>query len=183
MKFASSFLLLSFLLFLGPFSGHGQAQHRVEHLAGYEGPGFRLGAVVGYVVVPTSTSSGREHLILPSFGLDLEYWFSHRLGIGLHNDLELMVFEVETEKDVFVERDFPMLVTIDMLWKPWRGLVIYGGPGIEFEPSEHYYVGRLGAEYEIPIGKHWDIFPTMFYDYRRGAYNTFSIGLGIGKRL
>ncbi len=152
--------------------------HQANHPSG-----FRLGGVVGYVILPTATAHGRESLILPSLGFDLEYWFSPKWGLGLHNDVELMVFEVETEEDLFIEREFPVLITLDALWKPWKGLVLFGGPGVELEPTEHYWVGRVGVEYEIPIGPSWDIFPMFFHDFRKGAYDTYSFGLGVGKRF
>lgn len=143
----------------------------------------RISMVVSHTYLPTATATGKESLILPSVGLDVEYWLNPFLGIGLHNDLELLVFEVEKEENVFIEREYPVLVTLDGMWKPYRGLVFYGGPGFELEPQENYFVFRIGAEYEVEIKDHWDLFPTFYYDFRKGAYDTFTFGLGVGKRF
>ncbi len=136
-----------------------------------------------HTYIGTSTSEGRNTLIVPSLGLDFEYWFSEAWGIGSHNDIELISFEVERENENFVERETPVLLTLDALWKPWKGLVVIAGPGIEFEPEENLFVFRVGLEYEIEFGSHWDIAPTIFYDSRADAYDTISMGLGVGKRF
>ncbi len=141
---------------------------------------FRVSAALGHTYLPEHTVDGKKSLALPTFGLDVEYWFNTDFGIGLHNDLELLNFEVEDEEGVQIEREFPVLLTLDALWKPVGGLVLFAGPGIEFEPSENYFVLRIGAEYEIHFAQHWDVAPMAFYDARNGAYNTLSIGLGIG---
>ncbi|MDO6391061.1 hypothetical protein Q4E40_13040 [Pontibacter sp. BT731] len=144
---------------------------------------WRVAAVMYHTYIGTRTSEGKRTLIVPSLGLDLEYWFNEKWGIGSHNDLELVSFEVEREEEVFIERETPVLFTLDALWKPWKELVVMAGPGIEIEPKENLFVFRVGLEYEIEIGSHWDVAPTIFYDSRTDAYDTFSMGLGIGKRF
>ena len=105
---------------------------------------------------------------------------NHDWGLGLHNDLELLQFEIVDRDEIMIEREFPILLTLDALWKPVGGLVFFGGPGIELERTENYYVLRLGAEYEFAISPNWDMSPIAFYDLRKDAYNTFSVGLSIG---
>ena len=61
--------------------------------------------------------------------------------------------------------------------------MVLAGPGIELEKEENFYVVRTGLEYELELGSHWDVSPTIFYDSRIDAYDTFSIGIGIGKHF
>ncbi|MCX2740883.1 hypothetical protein [Pontibacter anaerobius] len=136
-----------------------------------------------HTYIATHTSEGKETLIVPSLGLDVEYWFNDKWGIGSHNDLELINFEVERGDSRILERETPLLLTLDALWKPWKGLVLLAGPGIEFEKEENLFVVRGGVEYEIELGRHWDVAPTVFYDNRKNAYDTFSVGIGLGKRF
>ena len=82
-----------------------------------------------------------------------------------------------------LERISPLVVTLDALYKPWRGLVLQIGPGIEFEKNENYPLLRAGIEYEFELNHHWDIAPTVFYDTRFSEYHTWSIALGVGKRF
>ncbi|KAA6438165.1 hypothetical protein ACD591_18580 [Rufibacter glacialis] len=142
-----------------------------------------MSAVLYHTYIGTETSDGKELLIVPSVGLDLEYWFNEKWGIGSHNDLELISFEVEDREGTFIEKETPVLLTLDVLWKPWKGLVLLAGPGVEFEKEENLFVIRGGLEYELELGSHWDVAPTIFYDARKDAYNTFSVGIGIGKRF
>ena len=144
---------------------------------------WRVSAAIYHTYIGTRTAQGNQKLIVPSLGLDVEYWFSEKWGIGSHNDLELISFEVEHNNEVFLQSETPLLLTVDALWRPWKGLVLLAGPGIELEKNENLFVFRGGLEYEIEIGAHWDIAPTVFYDSRRNAYDTFSVGIGIGKRF
>jgi len=155
------------------------AHHDHHHSSGF----WRMSIFMGHTYLPTNTITGRELLVLPSMGLDIEYWFNHTWGIGLHNDLELLTFEIEREEDVFVDREYPVLLTLDLLWHPQWGLVFYTGPGIELEPNENFFVFRAGVEYEINLGDVWDFYPSVFYDYREDAYDTFTVGLGFGRKF
>lgn len=176
--------ILKFFLLIGLSCSLVRAQHndsaKFEEL---NEPYFRISMALAYTFLPQETHHGRENLILPTIALDLEYWLSHKWGVGLHNDLELMIFEVKDEGSLFIEREYPVLLTLDLLFRPYAELVIFAGPGVELEPLENYFVFRIGVEYEIPFSKHWDVAPMIFYDAREGAYNTLTLGLGMGYRL
>jgi len=141
---------------------------------------FRISAGLAHTYLPERTVVGTRNLVLPTIMLDIEYWFNHKWGLGLHNDLELFTFEVIDNDELFIERDYPVLLTFDVLWKPYKGLVLFLGPGIEIEPSENFLVVRAGFEYEVPFSPHWDFSPLLYYDMRDGAYNSMTIGLGVG---
>lgn len=66
-------------------------------------------------------SDGQEHLFIPSWGLDLEYWFNEKWGVGSHNDIEVESFIVETDHEEFIEREYPLVTTLELLAKPWKG--------------------------------------------------------------
>lgn len=170
-------LLVLFLAGIQPLlsqhKGH-ETHHSDDHSH------FRISGSISHTYLPQPTAEGKEALILPSFGFDIEYWFNKDLGIGLHNDLELLQFEIVESQDITIEREFPVLFTLDALWKPVKDLVLFGGPGVELERTENFYVLRLGAEYEIAISPQWDVAPIAFYDLRPDAYDTFSLGISIG---
>ena len=142
---------------------------------------LRTSLFIGHTYLNTDTKKGKELLVLPSIGIDLEYFFNHQIGIGLHNDIELLTFEVESEENVFVEREYPVLITLDAVWHHKSGLVFYGGPGIEFEKQQDYFVFRFGTELALELNEHWDLYPSVFYDFRQGAYNSLNIGFGVGR--
>lgn len=173
--------LIFFLFFLVPqviFAQGIKEDHNDHHKK------FRISAAIGHTYLPKNTRVGKEFVNLPGINLDLEYWMSHKLGLGLHNDLELVHFEVRSEEeDVIIERDYPVLITLDVIYRAYKGLTLYAGPGVELEKNENYFVSRVGMEYEIEISKGWDVHPTLFYDFREGAYNTMTLAIGFGKRF
>ncbi|WP_299060413.1 hypothetical protein [uncultured Polaribacter sp.] len=144
---------------------------------------FRISPIISHTFIPVSTNEGDETVIVPSFGLDLEYWITKKWGFGFHNDIELETFEIEREHQLFVEKEYPIVLTFDALYKFKENWIFVAGTGVEFEKNENLFVIRTGLEYEVEFGKHWDVAPTVFYDYRSNNTGTFSIGIGIGKRF
>ena len=172
----------SFLFILaGIFFLHSNAFGQHAHHEAEQIPHFRVAALIGHTYVPAI--AGAEHYFIPSWGLDLEYWFNEKWAIGLHNDIELQAFIVEEIDDEFLERDYPLVLTLDAVYKPWKGLVFQFGPGYEIERTEDFFLLRAGIEYEIEFGHHWDVSPNVFYDTRFEANDTWSVALGIGKRF
>jgi hypothetical protein len=144
-------------------------------------PHFRVAALIGHTLIPEEHAG--KNFVIPSWGLDLEYWFGPYWGLGLHNDLEIETFVILNGAEGDLERRYPLVTTLDLLYKPWKGLVLQFGPGIEFEPSENFALLRVGIEYEFELTHHWDIAPTFFYDTRLSEYQTWSLALGVGKRF
>lgn len=168
--------ILTIILILSYFLNTAQEhQHEFKH--------FRISPVLSHTYIPMATINGNTTVIIPSLGLDLEYWFSEKWGFGFHNDLELLTFEIEKNNQLLVEKEFPVVITLDALWKFYKKWVLVFGTGIELEKNENLFIVRTGVEYEIEFGNHWDVAPTVFYDYRSNNFGTWSIGIGIGKRF
>jgi hypothetical protein len=144
---------------------------------------FRISPVISHTFIPTNTSEGDKTVIVPTFGLDLEYWINEKWGLGFHNDLELETFEIEKEHELFVEKEFPLVLTFDALYKFKKHFVLVVGTGVEFEKNEDLFIIRAGLEYEVEFGNHWDVSPTVIYDHRSNSSSTWGIGIGIGKRF
>ena len=87
-------LLLSGITIQSYAQDHGHQQNKHGHI--------RLGLVIGHTLIPTVIEGERENLLIPSWGMDLEYWFNQRWGIGLHNDIEVETFEVLSEDDEYI---------------------------------------------------------------------------------
>lgn len=143
---------------------------------------FRISPVISHTYIPTATSAGTETIIVPSIGLDLEYWFGHKFGIGLHNDLELYNYEVEEfGHHSSIKREYPVVITLDGLVKVYKNLVLVAGIGAELEKHENLFLIRTGLEYEIVFAENWDLSPTILYDFRADEFGTWSIGVGVGR--
>ena len=107
---------------------------------------FRISPVLSHTYIPMATDNGDETVYVPSFGLDIEYWFNEKWGFGLHNDLELESFEVEKDDMLFVEKKFPIVLTLDALYKFHKGWVLVLGTGLELEENENLFIIRTGLE-------------------------------------
>lgn len=170
--------LLSLLLVL--FTHILFAQHHLPKENKEAHGGFRVAALIGHTLVPTESADAQ--VFIPSWGIDVEYWFSSQWGVGLHNDIEIESFIILGPEGEEIERVNPLVITLDALYRPWKGLVLLAGPGIELERDNNFELFRLGAEYEIPIGNHFDLAPSLFFDQRLGdGYYTWNFALGVGK--
>jgi len=140
---------------------------------------LRVAVFLGHTFVALDDEGHRSPI--PSWGFDIEYWFSHKIGIGLHNDVEILNYVIETsDLEESLSREYPIVVTLDLLYRPWKNLVFFGGVGMEFEQNEDFLIYRIGIEYEIPFADHWDLCPSIFHDSRKDAFDTSTIMLGVG---
>ena len=172
-----SILIIVFILtsFIAISQEHENEHENFKH--------FRISPVISHTFIPTTTSEGDKTVIVPTIGLDLEYWINEKWGFGFHNDLELETFEIEKEHELFVEKEFPLVLTFDALYKFKEHWVFVVGTGVEFEKNEDLFILRAGLEYEVEFGNHWDVSPTVIYDHRSNSSSTWGIGIGIGKRF
>lgn len=168
-----SILIIGFILI--SFTAIAQEHENFKH--------FRISPVISHTFIPTTTSEGDKTVIVPTFGLDLEYWVNEKWGFGFHNDIELETFEIEKDHEIYVEKEFPLVLTFDALYKFKEHWVFVLGAGAEFEKNEKLFIMRAGLEYEIEFGNHWDVSPTIVYDHRSNNSSTWGIGIGIGKRF
>lgn len=145
-----------------------------------DGRGIRIAGVIGHTLVNTP---GMDNIFIPSWGLDVEYWFNHSWGIGMHNDVEIETFIVRDANGEDIERVNPLVLTVDALYHFNSGFVITLGPGIELEEGESFYLVRAGIEYEKDINKSFYLLPNLFLDQRFDGYNTWNVGLGVGVKL
>lgn len=156
----------------------GQDHHQETSGKSLDGLHFTL--VISHTFLPESTVDGKSTVAIPSIGFDIEYFLNKRVGIGLHNDLELLVYEVKENKSTYLKREFPILLTADLLYSVTPELILFAGPGIELETERNIPVVRMGLEYMAHIGKTLTFSPILSYDHRIDAFDSFSIGIGIG---
>jgi len=157
------------------------AQEHTEHIEKHDdGRGFRIVGIIGHTLINTE---GVDNVFVPSWGLDFEYWFNYKWGLGLHNDVEIETFIIRNSNNKEIERVNPLVFTIDALYQFGGGFVVTVGPGIELEKEESFYLIRLGIEFEKHITDSFYLLPTLFIDQRFDGYNSWNIGLGVGLKL
>jgi hypothetical protein len=173
-------IAITFFLILATICQINAQEHDHHNEKLGDGSGFRIVGIIGHTLV---NNEGLDNVFVPSWGLDVEYWFNKRWGIGLHNDVEIETFVIRNAENDEIERVNPLVLTLDALYQFGNGFVITLGPGVELEKDESYYLFRFGIEYEKDISPSFYLLPNLFLDQRFDGYNTWNIGLGIGLRL
>ena len=103
------------MLFFNPLLAQEDSHEASEHSINRHKVGLFLGNSLIHEVHNTQT--GKEQYVLaPTFGLDYEYWISHKWAIGTYNELAFLSIEVEHEHEEFVKRENVLL---------FSGVVIY----------------------------------------------------------
>lgn len=129
----------------------------------------------------------KKNIILPSWGLNYDYYISEKWAIGLHNDLIIEEFEVEFEgKDnvlITAKRTRPFSMAVTGSYRLNNFLIISAGAGKEFEPDQDFTIFRLGLEPYFELPNNFELVGTFAVDFRVDAYNAFNVALGIGKKF
>ena len=154
-----------------------------EHEAAPFSP-HKVAVMIAHTHVPgAGTGTQSSGLIVPSWGLDYEYWIDPHWAIGLHNDMEIATYVVEGHEGKEIERERPVIVSLVGLFKPTHQLILLAGFGRELEKHDSYWVTRFGVEYEFEINHSWELSPSLIYDIKESVYDSWSIGLAVGKRM
>ena len=150
--------LISIMFGLSSFAQHETEYHNYHRITG----------LLGYSLVDNSfTASTNDLLIVPTFGINYDYFFHKSWGVGLHSDIVLQQFTIERHHDKEeIVRDNPIAVCGIIIFKLTHHWSLLGGYGVEYEKHESLDLIRFGVEYEIPIQNNWEISFTTEYDYK-----------------
>lgn len=120
--------------------------------------------------------------LVPTWGVDYDYWFSPRWAIGLHNDIMLQDFTIEEYGDGrSIDRYFPISVSVVALYKPFDKWIFTGGLGREFEKNESLYLFTAGVEYGIEMRNDWELNFNLIFENKWEAYDNWLFGVGFSK--
>ena len=154
----------------------------------HEGEPFEPHHGVSLLLSHTNTAQGTEDgkkkwLVLPSWALDYNYFFSPKWSIGLHNDMIIETFKVENHEtnNEVIERTRPIASVAVISYKPGKHFSFELGAGGEFAKEGNYFLNRLGAEYALELPHRWEFISNLIWDLKWQAYNSFSIGVGVSK--
>ena len=94
-----------------------------------------------------------------------------------------MNYKIETNDDISLERNYPLIVSTVFLYHPGKGWNFLSGPGIEIEGCHNLFVLRAGMAYEFELSRNWDFSPELVFDLKDGLIGSFTWGIGVGKRF
>jgi len=141
--------------------------------------------MIGHTHVPKGSkrSNGDGPLIVPSWGLNYEFWLNEKWALGLHNEMEISTFVIDEGHGSEIERERPIITTLVGIFKPSHLFGFIAGFGREFEKHQNFWVFRAGIELEFEINHHWKVSPSLIYDLKESVYDSWTIGLTMGKRF
>jgi len=144
----------------------------------------RIGFCTGLTFVPAHLSNGKdEHLVVPTYGIEYERRIKKWFALGIINEFELENYMIEHGSEESIERSYIYVVSVVAFFKPFKNLLLFGGPGYELTSDHNFEVLKLGAAYEFEISEKWDLAPLMYLDKVSDIYTTYSFGLSIGRRF
>jgi hypothetical protein len=162
--------------------------------AGKEDEAFHPYHQIALVISHAQVFEGRDIegnkkvLSLPSWGIDYTYRFHPKWAIGLHTDIIVEKFEVEKHLESggegeVLERSYPVAPAFMGIYKATEHWSFLLGIGGEFAKEENFALTRAGIEYGSKLPKGWEVFGALNYDFKWTAYDTWTIGIGIAKKL
>jgi len=137
----------------------------------------------GNTLVPAAKTADGENSVslFPSWGINYEYFFSKHFGIGLLNEFEMQSYAVEHNEHAEIDREYPVISSIVLIYEPIGHLALFAGPGIEFEKTENFSIIKAGAAYTFPLPKYFGISLELSYERKNKTYDAWTFGILISK--
>jgi hypothetical protein len=132
--------------------------------------------------VPKSFEGEKKLIIIPTWGIDVDYFFHPRWSAALQADILLQDFEVEVEEKE-LERNIPIAMVGVLHYHALRHWSFYIGPGIELEKSENLFLVRVGTEYSFEITENFEVALNLIYENKDEVYDTWTFGIAFNKKL
>ncbi len=132
--------------------------------------------------IPKATEGGKSVHVVPTWGIDVDYFFHSRWSVGFQSDVKLQSFEVE-ENNVELERSYPLAISGVLHYHALRHWSFYAGPGYEIESHENLFLVRLGTEYSFEITENFEIALNLIYENKQEVYDAWTFGIAFNKRL
>jgi len=196
-KLRNLFLIFTFLFVSLVQAQEDKHEAHEDHQKGHSDESHKkhsISASINHTVIFSGVKDGetKSYINVPSFGLNYTYFFNHKWAIGLHNDIILEDFLVQSYSDdhssrssngesVVIERGRPVAMAVMAVFKPIPNLGIMAGGGMEFSSHEDFALIRIGLEAPIHLPKHWEVFGVLTYDIMIDAYSSLTYGIGFAK--
>ncbi len=178
--------ILSVSIFCFSFNSFSQdtEEHNVNKHSEFKR--FSVAVNIGHGYLKTIQENDNGLNVLPTYGLEVEYWINKKWAVGFKGDIEIATYIIEKrENEVEIERERPLILTTPVFFKPWEtnGFIFMLGPGIEIEKEENFFVVRMGVAYDVHLSHNWYVAPELIYDIKGGFINSFTAAIGFGKRF
>jgi hypothetical protein len=170
------------LILILPLLASGQDSNGEESHEGFKH--HRVSLMISHTHIPKGVPSVENGgaVIVPSWGLTYNYRIK-KWAIGIHTDMEIATYIIEDANGNQIERSRPIIVSLMGGYNIWQGIELAAGFGREFEENHNFWVYRFGIEYNIEIGHQWDIAPALIFDVKENLYDSWTLGVVVGKKF
>lgn len=186
-KFRNQIKLCVVIVFLSCFSLFGQEYHpeTEHHDEEHDFRPHKIALVTAYGFIPGSIDENGEEInrVIPVLGLDYEYWFNHKFGVGLHTDLELSSYTIQDDDLDLTERHYAFVLSTVFLYEPFHGLAVYAGPGRELEKNHSFNLLRIGADYTKTFDDGWGVGVVLYHDFKEIITDCTTLGIVVSRRF
>ncbi|WP_143519993.1 hypothetical protein [Reichenbachiella sp. 5M10] len=143
----------------------------------------KLMLVMGNVHVPAGINidGDKAWTVVPSWGLDYDYALTEQWAIGMHTDMAIESYEYE--EDIIYKRTRPFSMILTGSRKFGEHLTVMAGGGVELAKEEDLTIVRVGIDYGWELQNDWELSASLMSDFKIDAYNSWILGLGVGKRF
>ncbi len=139
--------------------------------------------MMAYSHIPNAFEGEIKVAVVPTWGIDLDYYFHPRWSAALQGDIILQSFEVDNERQVILERSYPVTLAGVLHYHALRHWSFYTGPGIELEKSKNLFLLRLGTEYSFEVTENFEIALNLIFETKEEVYDTWTFGVAFNKKL
>ena len=162
------------LLFLGPTSSRCRKNEEIDH--------SKISVFFGSTHIPKGAQDGSGvTLIIPNIGVNYEYWFTEHFALGSYNNIAAVDYHIDSDNYEDIHKVYPVILSAVAIFRPWKNLNLFIGPGVEIDKNNVVFVGRLGVDYSIRVGRSgWFFSPRVIYDNLGTDYSAWTFGLDIG---
>lgn len=178
------FTILILIFSAGTLQAQEGEEHGEHHGENEEHHKHSIGLFVSHTTIISNgfSDGGRDRFTVPSWGLTYNYHFSEKFSLGLHTDLIMESFFIETEEDNIIERELPVATVLVSGFRIAKNFKFAFGAGVEWEKNENFALFRFGLDYVFPIpslGMEAGIFAD--FDVVIDGYDSSAIGIGLVK--
>jgi len=118
---------LIFVLISGTLPGQS------HHDKGHDNHGFnhfRVALNLAHAFIPSATDLEENFVIIPVWGLDIQYWFNEHWALGLKNDIEIAKYTLQGGDGSYDNelRENPLIISLPVYYSPWDGGAQYFHP-------------------------------------------------------
>jgi hypothetical protein len=132
--------------------------------------------------VHNSQTGNEQYELVPSFGIDYEYWLTHKWAVGAYNEIVFSNILVEQDEEEYIERETSMLFSGVVIFEPVKRFTLFAGAGAEIEQNETLPVAYMGIEYAFIRCDDWEVSVSTGY-INKELYDAFTFGIVIGRRF